>query len=221
MDGPGKDLFPISGLANVHEFYIHQLRDKLFTCLGFFWCTCYLRSTAPGRLIHIWTCQEGACEVPRDIGLDFGTAEQRLRASSWARLHFLTACGVKQSKAKQPLGVCSGMRNSKDYASMDKSFLNWGDGAVEGTALQVWIQLVNMESKVGQQQQGWACVTRLGVSDHDRGRSAQENGSWVCRSLQCGHIANVGPKRRAGVLDIEITIIIRACATQVLLPSCF
>lgn len=99
MDGPGKDLFPICGLANVHEFYIDQLWDKLFTCLGFFWCTCYLRSTAPGRLMQTWACQEGACEVPREIGLDFGTAEQRLRASSWAGLHFLTACGVKQSKA--------------------------------------------------------------------------------------------------------------------------
>lgn len=83
---------------------------------------------------------------------------------------------------------------------MDKSFLNWGEAAIEGTALQGWIQLVNVESKVGQQQQGWACVTRLGASDHDRGRSAQENESWAHHSLQCGHIADVGPNCRAGML---------------------
>lgn len=64
-------------------------------------------------------------------------------------------------------------------------------------------------------------MTRLGASDHNRGRSAQEDGSWVCRSLQCGHIADVGPKRRPGVLDFEITIIIRACVIQVLLTACF
>ena len=37
VDGPRKDLFPISGQANIHEFYINQLLDKLFTwVLGFF-----------------------------------------------------------------------------------------------------------------------------------------------------------------------------------------
>lgn len=40
MDGPRNDLFLIPGQANIHEFCINQLLDKLFTwfCfgLGFF-----------------------------------------------------------------------------------------------------------------------------------------------------------------------------------------
>lgn len=86
MGGPRKDLFLIPGQANIHEFCINQLLDKLITwfCfgLGFFLSKCYLRTTALGRLVHIWACQEGACEVPRELCLDFGAAEQGLRGSS-------------------------------------------------------------------------------------------------------------------------------------------
>lgn len=92
MDGPGKDMFPIPGQKIYMNFILIGYWTNRSLGFGFaFLSKCYIRTTAPRGLVHIWACQEGACEVSRELCLDFDTAEQRLKGFTWARLHFLTA----------------------------------------------------------------------------------------------------------------------------------
>jgi len=143
----------------------------------------------------------GRLWVPRELCLDFDTAKQRFRGSSWAYLHFVIACGVASlMRAEQPPGICNGTGDGTSYVLwVKKAFWCFcgQDLCEQGVECNIRSSSPGMDP-AGKSLKcnrtaatGLSVCNTIGCMKHDSGRSAQKNESWDNHSLWCGQIVGV------------------------------